>query len=393
MLMRSGSAGNPLPGRASQAPFRSRLLSRRRLLALGTALGLTVGLSGCRPETVTAPPSLEPDELAVNRAVAAARTLRTGALALAGTTPELADLLRRTAAVHEQHLAALGAPITATSPTSGAASGSGSAADPAPTASPAPTPTPARLIKAELAASQTALRDGEAAAPAFAVLLCRIAAARIIHVDLLSAAIGRPRPGVLQPAPATSSPANSSAATPAAADRATTDPADAAGLDGPIDPADLTGPTTPAQVALDRLLAGEHATVFAYPLIIARTSGGRRRLAAELWQAHRTERDKLSARLLVEGIKPAVAEPAYDVVTLPTSSRRAAALAGRLERGLAALAANLLAAGSAADDDRILGADQLVLAARRMAGWTGKPTAFPGLVSRATPVATPSPSP
>ncbi|HST85383.1 MAG TPA: DUF4439 domain-containing protein [Kineosporiaceae bacterium] len=387
VLMRSGISGNRLPRRSS----RTGLLSRRQLLALGATLGLVTGLTGCREQTAAAPIPLEPDELAVNRAVSAATALRTDALALAVAEPALSVLLNRMVAVHEQHLAALGSPIPSTSATP-AGSSPAANADPAAAPTQTPTRTPTQLIKSEIAAAQVALRDGEAAAPAFAVLLCRIAAARIINADLLGAAIGRAPSGVLRPAPAELAGSTASAAPtagPTAADP-TADLADQGDPGDLTDQRDLSEPSTPVQVALVRLLAGQHAAVFAYPLVVARTSGSRRTLAGTLWQAHRTERDELSVQLLTARIQPAVAEPAYDVGTPPTSSAKAAALAARVERGLAALATELLAAGTAGDDDRVLGADQLAVAARRMAGWTGKPTAFPGLIERSTPAATPS---
>jgi hypothetical protein len=228
-----------------------------------------------------------------------------------------------------------------------------------------------------LAAARTALRDGEAAAPAFAVLLCWIAAARVVNADLLSIATKRKLPGALQPdTPETTE--TTASATPAA-ETDSADPNDPSDLEEPVDPADLAAPKTPAQIALDRLLAGEHAAVFAYPLIVARSDAGRRALASALWQVHRNERDEFSIQLIKAGIRPSVAEPAYDVGTPPASGAKAAALAGRVESGLAALAADLLAAGTAGDASRVLGADQLVLAARRTASWTGKPVSFPGL--------------
>jgi uncharacterized protein DUF4439 len=398
VLIRSGLSEYSLPGRP---PF-VRPLSRRQLLGLA-AVGLTAGLTGCSPTPPAAPPPpLEPDELSVNRAVDAARTLRTDTLALAAARPELATLLGRMVSVHEQHLVALGSPIG-----SAGASASGSAsASAGPSATAGPAPTAPQLIKAEIAAARMALRDGEAAAPAFAVLLCRIAAARIVNADLLGVAVGRKPSGVLKPerpAPAASPPAPSpgsspGSSTPSASGTGASAPASTTGAPtstdpvetGPADPADLKDPDTPALIALDRLLAGEHAAVFAYPLVIARTTGSRRTLAAALWQAHRTERDELATRLLNAGARPAVAEPAYDVGTLPSSSARAAALAARVESGLAALAADLVATGEAGDGDRVLGADQLVLAARQTAGWTGRPAAFPGLTVPRSTTATPT---
>ena len=393
---------------------------------LGATIGLTAGLTACSSPPAATPIPLEPDELAVGRAVTAAKALRGDALSLAGSRPELADLLRRVAAVHEAHLVALGSPIN-TAPTSpsnsGSASSSGSASasgyastsasgssstsgspsapsspsSPASTASPSPAPTASALIKAETAASRIALRDGLAAAPAFAVLLCRIAAAQVANADLVATAASRPTPGALRPAKAdpvaTATPSgavsSSSAGSSSSSRTGTADPnptrTDSFETDSP-DPGTLTGPRTPTEVALDRLLAGEHAAVFVYPLVIARATGKRRGLAAELWQTHRNDRDAFATRLLTAGVRPAAAEPAYDVGTPPSSSAKAATLAARVETGLAALATDLLA--TAEGSDLRLGADQLVLAARRTAAWTGRPNAFPGQVTRSTPAAT-----
>jgi antitoxin (DNA-binding transcriptional repressor) of toxin-antitoxin stability system len=407
--MRSGMLGTPWPVRSPFGRLLASSPTRRQMLTLAAAGGLALGLAGCTDPPVAAAPPLEPDELAVNRAVAAATALRADALRLADTDPELAGLLRRIAAGHEQHLAALGSPVASATPS----------ASPDPSATAVPV-TATALIKAETAAARGALRDGEAAAPAFAVLLCRIAAARIVDADLLSAAVGRKPPGVLKPArdvaigsatpsPAAAVAAPTSTATPDPFGTEDFDPADPLATPGPLettepdetepadpgndDDSDLSNPTTPAQTALDRLLAGEHAAVFAYPLIVARSTGGRRALASQLWQVHRTERDEIAARLEIAGVRPTVAEPAYDVGTVPANPAKAAALAARIERGLAALAADLVAAGTSRNEVRVLGADQLVLAARRTAAWSGKPLAFPGLVKTAgstpTPTATP----
>jgi hypothetical protein len=274
------------------------------------------------------------------------------------------------------------------------------------------------------------LRDGEAAAPAFAVLLCRIAAARAVNADLLNAAIHGRAITALTPAPVATVTPSGSAATSATgssaasvtdtgATSATGSAASATGSTATAaDPSGATGnspapgadpsatgtatsigsaapPATAAPAvlaALNRLLAGEHAAVYAYPLVITRGPHSKRTLAAELWQAHRTERDELAVRLHAAGVVPVAADPAYQVGRLPTTTAKAAALAARIESGLAALATDVIAAGPAAvDPDRALGANQLVLSARRTADWTGRPNAFPGLITTPTPTPTASP--
>jgi uncharacterized protein DUF4439 len=447
--MRSLEPGISLRDRAIVGVGSSRAVTRRRLLGASVTLPLLL-LAGCRPQPVAAPPPLEADEVSVNRAVVAAQRLRADALAVAGSKPALATLLHRVAAVHEQHLQALGAPAApaggSTSPPATGPIPSATGADRTPATS-IRKPTSAELIKAETAAARAALRDGLAAAAPFAVLLCRIAAARVINADLLSAAIGEQPPGRLRPAgvptvtaaPSTGATVHTGLPSPAAsapvrgAPRPVpTSPGDRSALDALFDtpdplvrtptplsttaldttaldtttidptpgarttptphrpnpaatgskgPADLRDPGTPALIALDRLLAGEHAAVFAYPLIIARTRAEPRDQATALWTAHRNERDQLSVRLLTAGVRSAVAEPAYDVGALPTTAAKAATLAARVEGGLAALATDLLAAGRPADADRTLGADHLVTAARRTARWTATPIAFPGRTS------------
>ena len=402
------------------------------MLALSAVLGLfTMGaLTGCQEQPpAAAPPPLEPDELSIGRAVEAARSLRAQALGLAGTagTPTAtAALLRRVAAVHEAHLSALGAPVatatarptatrttvpTSTSPSTtdtaaptgtGTTTGPPTARDTTPgTTSPSTTnpgtPSPSAgktaataLAKAEASAARTALRDCLAADGPFAVLLGRIAAARIVNADLINAAGHRKPNGVLKPAAAPTPTPTATGPTPTSsaggASPTATTPDDVA-------PRTLRDPDSPSLTALDRFLAGEHAAVFAYPLIVARAADDRRELALTLWQEHRNTRDALAVQLQAAGVQPTVSEPAYAVGRPPTSAAKAAALATRVERGLAALATDLLAAGAAADVYRTQGAAELVLAARRGASWSNRPEAFPGLgSSSATPVPSPTAS-
>jgi hypothetical protein len=430
--------------------------SRRHFLTLSGVAGLSVATAACSEPPIAAPVPLEPDELSVNRAIEAARALQKAALALAEARPELATLLRQVAATHEEHLVALGSPSKPATPTPSASS------SPSPTASPAAPPTAIQLVKAEFGAARTALRDGLAAAPAFAVLFCRIAAARAVNADLVAAAASRPVMGVLEPAPEAittpttsgssassgssagsasgSAPATTSAAATTSggtttstgttttsggtvtetgtttSNPATSGPTTTGSTPGnsatptPVELEELDEPAGPIEIALDRLLAGEHAAVFAYPLLVARAGSGRRTLASTLWQIHRTDRDDLSRRLISAGVRPTVAEPAYDVGTAPSTAAKTAALAARIENGLAALATDLLAASAgnspsptgtptsspgpddAVNGDLLFGADQLVLSARRAAAWSGRPDAFPGQIVRtpATPTASPS---
>jgi len=412
----------------------SAIIPRRGVLAAAAGLGLLLAgsLSGCshHRRDVLEPAAPDADQLAVDRAVASARQLRANALALTAN-PTLAPLLRLITADHEAHLRALGAEPPATGPGAGVATTGSTTPTPTagrsgPTASLQPgAGTPGAVIAAEWAAARTALRDGESTTPVFAVLLCRIAAARASHADLLSHALGRPAPGVLRPAPPTPGPAPTSsiargggstsaagsATTPATSSGPATNPSGRPATNRATNPAirsstspvtssatsssgsrpsgtsieldpDPDSPTSPAPgsaalTAVNRLLAGQHAAVFVYPVIIARAAKNRTALARSLWQTHLEERNTLTAALIAAGVTPVPADPAYAIGTPPATAAATAALAARVEGALAALAADVIA--DAATTDRDLGADQLVRAARAGAGWTGKPAPFPGL--------------
>jgi hypothetical protein len=279
--------------------------------------------------------------------------------------------LHRVVEVHDAHLAALGAALPSTSATATPTGTAPSATDDASSA----WSGAVQHARDEATAAREALRDGLAASGPFAVLLTRIAAARVVNADLLDSALKRTLTGVLRPAATPKqTPGPTSTATPTSTRPTTDDPAA---------PDPLRDPDSPALSALDRLLAGEHAAVFVYPLIVSRAAANRRDLALTLWQQHRTTRDELTAQLVTAGIEPTVAEPAYAVGAPPTSAAKAATLAVRVERGLAALAIDLLAAGAADDPYRVQGAAELVLAARRGASWS---TPTP------TPTVTPTPT-
>jgi hypothetical protein len=374
--------------------------SRRELLKLAAAAGgLCTGLTGltaCTGETPTGPTTLKGAlELAVDSTAAEAVALRSSALSVAAapsTSSLLRGLLRVIAADHETHLAALGARAPSGSgPTTSASPTAGSGAD---------------QLDAEWAAARSALPDGLAStAGGLALLLIRIAAARAEHADLLAEALDRSPHGVLKPestgapsptpagtAGSSSAAGSSSTATAGGLGPAQTLPVGSSSPTGSTVPASAVTPSptpspgsalpSPAEEALNRLLAGEHAAVYAYPMVIARCTGRRRELAEELWQEHQLRREVIRDRLLRAGVAPVQSQPAY-AVQRPTSADAAAQLAARIERGLAALAGDVVASAEVGPD-RVDGADQLVLAARRTAAWSGVPEALPGAVQATT---------
>jgi hypothetical protein len=316
---------------------------RRAVLALAAGVPVLAagGCGALLPGERRTPRPLTPDELAVERAAADALRLRDAAAALAKRKGQPAALLRRLAADHDAHLEALGeAPVA------------GEVTAP-PTATPAPPRDARDLRDAEWAAARAALRDAVAADDGLAALLVRIAASRVIHADAVAAGRAPAPPDRLDPAAA---PKGTPAPSPA--------PSRAEG----------TAPEG-AREALERLLAGEHAAVFAYPAVVARCAPNRRSAADALWKAHVAERDELERLLAESGDAPAAA-PAYDIGEPPADPAAAAELAAGIERRL--LATALAAVPPAAGDERLLAARRAVAAARRAAFWGAAATALPG---------------
>ena len=315
--------------------------ARRVVLVAGITIGITAPagmlLAGCQgspdrtgPAAAGAAQATPPDEDLQARDRVAARTRQLLAASRSGPRG-LSRLLGLLARDHLAHLAALGA--------------GGVAATPAGTAVAAPA-----LAAAEWTGAREALAELTGLGPGMAALLARIAAARAVHADLVAAAAGLPaRTAVPRPA------ARSAAQT---APPPTPEPAEAAGDD---------------VAALGRLLAGQHAAVYAYGVVAARADSP---LAERLWQAHVADRDSLERAIVAAGGTPVAAAAGYDIGEVPTGTAAARSLAVRVERGLATLANAELAGVDGST--RLLLAQQLVGAARREAAWRARPQPFPG---------------
>lgn len=76
---------------------------------------------------------------------------------------------------------------------------------------------------------------------------------------------------------------------------------------------------------LGKALAGEHAAVFAYGLIGARTTGALRARATRAFDAHRARRDQLRGFISGRGGKPAEPEASYSLPVVPSRKRRPSA--------------------------------------------------------------------
>lgn len=130
--------------------------------------------------------------------------------------------------------------------------------------------------------------------------------------------------------------------------------------------------------ALQAALAGEHASVWAYGVAGARLPEAAQEQARTQLDAHRASVVRLTALVGQRGATPVAAEVAYALpfpVEDAASARRLAAL---VERRLAAVYADLVAAADSRQL-RTAAATGLRYAAVRAAGWSGRTAAFPGL--------------
>ncbi|MGI5168284.1 ferritin-like domain-containing protein [Spirillospora sp. CA-253888] len=136
--------------------------------------------------------------------------------------------------------------------------------------------------------------------------------------------------------------------------------------------------------ALQEALKAEHAAVYGYGALGARLRGTLQQHAKSLWDAHRAQRDALTARLAALGARPASAAVAYRLPVDPVSPRSAADLAAALEDAL--VTAYVMLAGASDPALRTLAAKAMQEATARAVRWraaTGRPQgpapAFPGL--------------
>lgn len=344
-----------------EQPRQVRLSRRGFVLLAGAAgvTGLSAGLAGCTGGTRSpsgpsgggvgvgaspTPSTPSADEVAARRMAGAALALlgQVDAVRAARPASALALLLDRVAADHRAHLVLVGAAgpsATTTASASGSPPASASAAVTTAASGPAsasPTARPVTalvqdLARAESQAGAVALADVAAVTPAMAALLTRVAAARAVHADLLLRA-----------------------------QKATVD------VPAPARPDDVLGSEPSARTAVEALLAGEHAAVYAFGWVTARASGADQARGRASWSLHRAQRDALERLLVTASATPPAAEPAYDL-----GSTDPATVAATVEKGLAAVAVSGAAQTTGAS--RTAFAQVAVLAARRAAQWSAQP--------------------
>ncbi len=128
--------------------------------------------------------------------------------------------------------------------------------------------------------------------------------------------------------------------------------------------------------ALQTALAAEHAAVYMYGFLGARTSESAQPLVfaevADAYSTHRAWRDLLVRRLLDEGAEPVPAAPTYELPTVIAVTRAAAELEARCADTYAYVVAN------SAGDDRRWGIEALTGAAIRQVAFGRPPGPFPG---------------
>ncbi|GLW08460.1 hypothetical protein Misp01_35900 [Microtetraspora sp. NBRC 13810] len=141
---------------------------------------------------------------------------------------------------------------------------------------------------------------------------------------------------------------------------------------------------------LVKALAAEHAAVYAYGLVCARTSGGLRTEAIAAFNAHRARRDQLRGLILARGGTPPEALPSYAVPFTPGTSAEAARLAAMVEDGVTSAYLELAAAGE--PSMRRLAALAMQESVTRSYGFRPAIAALPGFPAPST-ARTPAPAP
>ncbi|UGQ09892.1 ferritin-like domain-containing protein [Yinghuangia sp. ASG 101] len=140
---------------------------------------------------------------------------------------------------------------------------------------------------------------------------------------------------------------------------------------------------SPLVQALQALLDAEHAAVYGYGVVGARSDGPARDRARTAYDAHRNRRDAVEELIVRQGGRPRASAPAYGLPFAVASGGDAARLAAHLEDGVCAHLADVVA--SAEGEARKAAATWLREAAFAGTEWGGTAAAFPGLPERAAP--------
>jgi len=127
---------------------------------------------------------------------------------------------------------------------------------------------------------------------------------------------------------------------------------------------------------LRKVLEAEHAAVYAYGVVGARTGGARRRQATAAFDAHRARRDRLRELIVARGGTPAEPAPGYDLPFAVRTDEDCVRLAALIENRVTAAYLELVAVGDAALRD--MAARAMQESATRAYRWQPEIPDFPG---------------
>lgn len=136
----------------------------------------------------------------------------------------------------------------------------------------------------------------------------------------------------------------------------------------------------PDVAALQAVLAGEHAAVYAYGVVGGRSGERDQPLAWTGYEQHRARRDRLTGLLDAGGHRPVAAEVAYALPFRVDDRRDVHRLAALIERRCAALYADVVTATDG--DVRRFAARALADCATTAVRWGHPGEPFPGLSER-----------
>jgi len=132
--------------------------------------------------------------------------------------------------------------------------------------------------------------------------------------------------------------------------------------------------------ALQTALAAEHAAIYVYGALGARTSESAQAplfaQVADAYATHRAWRDHLSRRLVDEGAVPTPAAPTYELPNTPPTAIGVVRAARNLEADCAETYAYVVA--NTAGQDRRWAVGALTRTAVRQVAFGGAPGPFPG---------------
>ncbi|MEU4533467.1 ferritin-like domain-containing protein [Streptosporangium sp. NPDC023825] len=148
-----------------------------------------------------------------------------------------------------------------------------------------------------------------------------------------------------------------------------------------------------ADQGLGAALAAEHAAVYAYGVLAARTTGRLRVAMTTVYNAHRARRDQLRTMTIAAGGTPAEPKAVYELPATPSSAAQAVELAVLVERGVTGAYLEL----AASPDPALRKMAALAMQECAVRSYSLRPEieAFPGMPPRTAsePAATPTVAP